>query len=173
MRAPFAPPRLSEPRKARRRCPGSRDQFGDRQSGREDLGLQSGNVLIPDEFMIHGGNRVLPDLGLLWNQRAKVPRGWPHVAMRQLKPRLGERVGELLRMLVEAPRNRSVNRVEAQGEVSGQHGWRVALGAIVRIRHRTVARAILRCPLMRTGRALGQLPFVSRTGSGRSCCSTS
>ncbi len=35
------------------------------------------------------------------------------------------------------------------------------LGRIVRIRHRAVASAILRCPLMRTGRTLRQLPFVA------------
>ena len=60
MRAPFAPPRLSVPRNARRRRPCSRDQLRDRQSGFEDLGLQSSNVSLPDQFMIDWGNRVLP-----------------------------------------------------------------------------------------------------------------
>src|ERR1700730_10350274 len=31
----------------------------------------------------------------------------------------------------------------------------------MRIRHRTVASTISRCPLMRPGRALGQFPFVA------------
>src|SRR5207253_3662634 len=35
------------------------------------------------------------------------------------------------------------------------------LRGVVRIRHRAVACAILRSPLMRTGRALGQFPFVA------------
>ena len=44
----------------RRRRPGSGDRLGDRQSGREDLGLQSSNILLPDQRMIHCGNRILP-----------------------------------------------------------------------------------------------------------------
>ena len=111
--------------------------------------------------MIYCGNRVLPQQGLLRNERAQVAGDWPHVAVCQLEPRLGERVCELLRMLVEAPRNLFVSRVEPQGEVRGQHRWGVTLGWIVRIRHRTGACAILRSPLMRAGRALGQFPFVA------------
>src|SRR5271157_3254528 len=37
----------------------------------------------------------------------------------------------------------------------------MTLRRIVRIRHRTGTCAILRSPLMRTGRALGQFPFVA------------
>ena len=43
-----------------RRRPGRRDQLGDGQSGCEDLGLQGGNVLLADQFMIDRGNGVLP-----------------------------------------------------------------------------------------------------------------
>ena len=87
----------------RRRCPGSCDQLGERQSRCEDLGLKSSNVLIPDQFMIHGGNRVLPHQFFLRNERAEVPRDRPHVAVRQLEPCPRKRVCELVRMLVEAP----------------------------------------------------------------------
>src|SRR6202047_5253757 len=51
--------------------------------------------------------------------------------------------------------------VEPQGEVRGQHGWRMTLRRIVRVRPRGVACAIFRCPLMRTGRTLRQFPFVA------------
>src|SRR5208283_3026708 len=64
-------------------------------------------------------------------------------------------------MLVKAPGNFFVSRVEAQGEVRGQHGGPATLGWIVRIRNRTCAGAILWLPLMRTGWALGQFPFVA------------
>src|SRR6202034_889785 len=64
-------------------------------------------------------------------------------------------------MLVEAPRNFFVDRVEPQREVGGQHGRRATLARIVGVRHRTGARAALRLPLVRTGRALSQLPFVA------------
>src|SRR5437588_12909061 len=64
-------------------------------------------------------------------------------------------------MLVEAPCNLFVSRVEPQGEVRGQHGWRMTLRWIVRIRYRTIASAIFWSPLMRAGRTLRQFPFVA------------
>ena len=64
--------------------------------------LESGNVLFPDQVVIHGGERVLPQLRLGGNQRAKVAREGSHVAVRQLEPRLGECVRELRRIFEEA-----------------------------------------------------------------------
>ena len=100
---PVRPTALVGAAERRRRRPGRRDQLGDRQSGCEDLGLQSGNVLLPDQWMIDRGNRVLPQQRLFGNQRAEVPRDRPHVAVRQLEPGLGERVRELIGILEEAP----------------------------------------------------------------------
>src|SRR5208282_6921268 len=110
-----------------RRCPSRGDQLGDGQSGREDLDLQSSNVLLPDQRMIHSGDGVLPQQLLLRNERSEITHDRAHVAVRQLEPRPGERVCELIRMLVEAPRNLFVSWVEPQSEVSGQHGWRAKL----------------------------------------------
>src|SRR5207247_5258968 len=95
------------------------------------------------------------------NLRAKVTWAWAHVAVRQLEPRPRECVGELLRILVEAPRDLLVRRVEPQREVRGQHGWCVTLGRVVGIRNGAGAGATLRLPLMRAGRALRQLPLVA------------
>src|SRR5580658_10666243 len=64
-------------------------------------------------------------------------------------------------MLVKSPRNLFVSRIEPQGEVRGQHRWRMSLRRIVRIGHRALARAILRCPLMRARRTLRQFPFIA------------
>ncbi len=64
-------------------------------------------------------------------------------------------------MLEEAPRNLLVGRVEPQGEVGRQHGRRVTLRRVVGIRHGAGAHAMLRYPLMRTGGALRQFPFVA------------
>src|SRR5207244_5225978 len=75
--------------------------------------------------------------------------------------RPGERVCELIRMFVEAPRDSFVSRVEPQGEVRGQHGWRVTLRRVVRIRNRAGACATLRFPLLRAGRAFRPLPLVA------------
>ena len=81
--------------------------------------------------------------------------------MRQLEPRSGKGVRELIRILVEAPRDLFVGRVQAQREVRGQHGRRDTFRRVVGMRHRFGARATLRRPLMRTSRALRQLPFVA------------
>src|SRR5207247_518360 len=78
-----------------------------------------------------------------------------------LEPRPRECVGELIRILVETPRNLLVRWVEPQREVRGQHGWCVTLGRVVGIRNGAGAGATLRLPLMRAGRALRQLPFVA------------
>ena len=98
----------------RRRRPGRRDQFGNREAGGEDFRLQRGNVLLIDQRMIHGRDRVLPDQRLLRNERAEIARDRAHVAVRELEPRAGERVRELVRILVEAPRDLLVSRVEPQ-----------------------------------------------------------
>ena len=43
--------------------------------------LKFGDVLRIDQFMVHGGNRVLPEQLLAGNFRAKVTCPRPHVAM--------------------------------------------------------------------------------------------
>ena len=58
---------------------------------------------------------------------------------------------------MEAPRDLLVGRVEAQSEVRGQHGRNMLLRLVIRVRDRGLGA--LRLPLLRAGRALGQLPF--------------
>ncbi len=79
----------------------------------------------------------------------------------RLVPGACERVGELIRVLVEAPRDLLVGRIHLQREVGGQHGGRVTLGRIMRVRHGVGPGAALGRPLVRAGRALGQLPIVA------------
>jgi hypothetical protein len=52
--------------------------------------------------MIRCGDGVLPDQSLLRHERAEVALDRTHVAVRELEPSAGERIRELLRMLVEA-----------------------------------------------------------------------
>src|SRR5207249_1015016 len=144
-----------------RRRPGGRNQLRDGQPRTQDLALEGGNVLFIDQLVIDRRDGVLPDEIFSRNLRAEVARAWAHVAMRQLEPRPRECVGELIRILEEAPRDSFVNRVEPQGEVRGQHSWRVTLSRVASIRNRAGACATLRFPLMRAGRALRQLPFVA------------
>ncbi len=84
--------------------------------------------------------------------------------MGQLVPRPGERVGELVRVLVEAPRDRLVDRVHPQREVGRRHHGRVPLRRVVRVRHDVGGRRVRRSPLPGSGRALGQLPLVAEQG---------
>src|SRR4029453_5805156 len=95
------------------------------------------------------------------NLRAEVACARAHVPMRQLEPRPREGVGELSRILEEAPRDPLVSRVEPQGETRGQHGRRVALRRVMGIRTRASAGPGLRSPLIRARRALRQLPLVA------------
>src|SRR5487761_349265 len=110
--------------------------------------------------MVYPGNRVLPDEIFCRYLRAEVARPRTHVTVGQLEPGARERVGELIRVLVEAPRDLLVGRVEPQRKVRGEHGWRATLGRVSGIGHRTFTGRALRLPLMRTRGALGQLPLV-------------
>ena len=111
--------------------------------------------------MVHGRDRVLPDQRLFRNKRAEVADDRTHIAVRQLEPCASEGVGELVRMLVEAPGDLLVRRIKPQREVRGEHRGRTALRRIVRVRNRTRAGAPLRRPLIGAGRAFRQLPFVA------------
>ena len=94
MRAPLAPPRLSLPRKVEADAQAVVDQLRDGEFGCQDFGLQSGDILRPDQLVIDRGNRILPDQRLLGNQRPEIARDGAHVAVRQLEPGLGEGVRE-------------------------------------------------------------------------------
>src|SRR5690606_6704278 len=69
--------------------------------------------------------------------------------------------GELVGVLEVPPRDRAVDRVLAERDVSGQHRRRVTLVRVVRVGDAARARAVLRPPLVGARRALGQLPLVA------------
>ena len=77
--------------------------MGDGKPGREDFSLQGGDVLRINQFVIDRGNGVLPDEFFGWDLRAEIAGARTHVAVRQLEPRAGKRVCELVRILHEAP----------------------------------------------------------------------
>ena len=85
---------LVAPTEGRGRSPGGVDELRDRQTGSQDFGFQRFDVLVVNEFMIDGGNGVLPDQLFLRNQRAEVARDRTHVAVGELEPGAGEGVGE-------------------------------------------------------------------------------
>src|SRR4051794_20075628 len=73
----------------------------------------------------------------------------------------GERVRELVGVLQEARRDRLVDRVEAQRKVGREHSRRARQRAVLGVGHGVRPGAVLRPPLLRPGRALGQLPLVT------------
>ena len=109
--------------------------------------------------MIDRGHGVLPQLRLR-NPWAEVARHWSHVAVKQLVPGFGECIGQLVGILVEAFRDRPVDRVHPERQVRRQHHRRVPLRRIVRIRHRVLGLGVRGRPLLRAGRARRQLPVV-------------
>ena len=99
------------------RRPGGRNQLRDGQTGSQDFALQRGDVRGIDQLVIHRGDRVLPDEFFLGNFRAEVASARAHVAVGQLEPRAGERVGELvgIRQEVAARFFRTRGRTAARG----------------------------------------------------------
>jgi len=103
------------------------------------------------------GNRVLPDQLLLRHQRPEVTADGAHVAVGQLEPGLGERIGEFVRVFQEVPGDLFVLGVEAQRQVRSQHGRLALFVRVEGVRHDF--RRVLGFPLVRASRALGQLPL--------------
>ncbi len=56
-----------------------------------------------NQFVIDGRDGVLPDELFGRNLRAEIACARAHVAVRQLEPRPGKRVRELIRIFVESP----------------------------------------------------------------------
>ena len=144
----------------RGRRPRGGDELGDGQAGGEDLPLEPGDVVGADQFVVHRRHRVLPDQLLRRNLGAEVADPRAHVAVGQLEPGAGERVGEGLLVVLEAPGNRLVDRVEAQRQVGGEHP-RLALAVAVRVGHQAGAAVVLGPPLLGPRRGLELLPFVA------------
>ena len=103
MRAPLAPPRLSLPRNVAADAQAVKTSWEMESPDARILRLQGGDVLRIDQFVVDRGNGVLPDELFGRDLRAEIARARAHVAVRQLEPRPGERVRELIRILHEAP----------------------------------------------------------------------
>ncbi len=96
----------------------------------------------------------------LGNLGAMEPGDGSHVTVSQLVPGLGEGVGKLFGVLVETLRDRSVDRIEFQGQVRREHDRGMTLLRVVRVRHCILRRTALGDPLRRASRTLGQFPLV-------------
>ncbi len=115
MRAPFAPPRLSEPRKVDADAHAVDTSCETLRPDARILPFSAAMSCLVDQRVIDCGNGILPDEFFGRDFGAEIPCARTHVAVRQLEPRAGEGVGELVRILEEAARDFLVGRVESQG----------------------------------------------------------
>ena len=76
--------------------------------------LQRGDVLRIDQGVIHRGNGVLPDEFFGRNLRPEIAGARAHIAVRELEPCPGERVGELIGVRHEPPTDLLVRGVDSQ-----------------------------------------------------------
>ena len=160
MRAPLAPPRLSEPRKVAAEAQAVVASSG-RQARGQDLGLEVCDVLVVDQVVVDLRKRVLPDQRFFRDFRAEIARPGSHVAVRQLVPGAREGVREFSRVGVEAARDRLVDRVHPQRHVRGGHDRRVLFRRIEGVRDHELLGRILGHPLVCAGGALLQFPFAA------------
>ena len=161
MRAPLAPPRLSEPRNVDADAHAVETSWEMDSPDARILSLSAAMSFAPTSSCATGGTGSCHNLRLRRHERTQVPRDGPHVAMRQLEPRFRKRDSELVRVLVEAPGDFLVSRIEPEREIGRQHRRRVMLRRIVRVRDRARARGVLRLPLLRAGRARRSAPTRS------------
>src|SRR5262245_53080840 len=111
--------------------------------------------------MIDLWDGVLPQLRLR-NPWAEVARDGSHVAMQQLVPRPSERIVELVRMLVEALRDRRIDGIHLQSQIRREHHGGLPLRRIVSTGCGGYYAGGIRLGsvLLRAGRALRQLVVV-------------
>ena len=114
MRAPLAPPRLSEPRKVEAEAQAVETSCETVRPDARIFSFSAAMSVVVDQRVIDRGDRVLPDQLFRRHFRAEVARARAHVAVRELEPGAGEGVGELVGVLEEAARDLLVGRIDAQ-----------------------------------------------------------
>ena len=77
--------------------------------------------------------RVLPNQIFFWHFRSDVARFWPHITVRQFKPRTGKRFVERLWIVQETAGDLLEFRIETQRQVGNQHCWLTFFRRIKRI----------------------------------------
>ena len=158
---PVGPPALVRAAEGRRRGPGGGHPLGDGEPRGEDLGLEGRDVPVIHQSMVHRRHRVLPDEFLGRYLGPQIAGARAHVAVGQLEPGAGEGIGEGLRVLVVAARDRLVEGVEAQGQVRRGHDGRVLAGGVMGVGNQVLLPDVLRHPLPGAGGALHQLPLIA------------
>ncbi len=98
----------------RGRSPGGGDELRHGEAGVEHGLFGRGDPVGVDDLVLCSRDGVLPEQLLLRYPRAEVALDRTHVAVGQLEPGLGERVRELVGVLVEPPRDLLVDGVDSQ-----------------------------------------------------------
>ncbi len=161
MRAPLAPPRLSVPRKRRRRRPRGGDQLGDRQARVEERALQRGDVVGVDQVVV---DRRGPGPA---TAAARAPTGRGSATPDPCRGAAAcTRPWRTRRRAGRGSRGSAGRSARRPGPSAARGRWSASSAAwrfdgIVGVGHGVGAGAVLRLPLLGAGRALGQLPLVA------------
>ena len=130
-------------------------------SGSQYARLQFSDVLTVNQFVINGRNRILPNHRFGRHQWSNTAIVRTEIAVCQLVPRLGERIGKCIGVSVKTARYRLIVRIDSKGQIRREHhGWDTSARA-VGDRHQILVGDILRCPLPRARRTLGEFPFIA------------
>ena len=97
MRAPFAPPRLSEPRKVDADAHAVDTNSEIVSPDARILALSAVDVVVIDQLMVDGRDGILPEQLFGRNLGAEVACPRSHVAVRELEPSARKGVRELIR----------------------------------------------------------------------------
>ena len=146
------------------RGPCGADQLGNRQTGGENSVFQRGDIGGVNQGMRDFGDRVLPQQHFVGDKRPEIAHARAHVAVGQLVPGAGKGIGELIGVFVETPGDGRIIRIDLHRDVGGGHERRVSQRRVMGVGHGACHRPILGGPLMRTGRAFYQFPFVAKQG---------
>mmetsp|Transcript_27576 Transcript_27576/g.51167 ORF Transcript_27576/g.51167 Transcript_27576/m.51167 type:complete len:574 (+) Transcript_27576:2069-3790(+) len=152
---------LVRPAIGRGRSPGGRDKLTCAEARGEDRSLEVCHIRVVDQWVIRRRDRVLPDQLFGGDFGPVIALDRPHVAVRQLEPSTGERVGKLVRIGVEIAADFLIGGVHPHRHVGGgHHDADVAIA--VHLRSVVVLFQAFCLPLVGACRALGQLPIVPK-----------
>ncbi len=160
MRAPLAPPRKSVRRYVEAEAHAVFTSCSMVRPESRIVDLSSAISASPISAPSWAGTLSCHTSSSLGDLRADVADGRAHVAVQQLEPGPGERVGELIGVLVVALGDLEVRRIGDHRHVGGRHG---RLGLRRAGRHRRDHEAFLDLtglPLLWRRRATDQLPLV-------------
>ena len=105
-------------------------------------------------------NGILPNQILGWNVRTQIQHLRPHIAVRQFEPCARKRIGKSRRIVMEAARDRAIDRIHFHRHIRRGHHRQMGDAGIMGIHHAVFGRTVHRVPLLRPRGAFAQGPVI-------------